>query len=97
MLSEILFETDGGTPLDAMQRYEPISLRESFVSFSTSPPYDVTKFSKNEMKEKGKKKTMRIREKNNVNVTFYNIQPIPYRYTYCVVRIVLEFWESNKF
>lgn len=42
MLSEILFETDGGTPLDAMQRYEPISLRESFVSLSISPPNDVT-------------------------------------------------------
>lgn len=30
-------ETDGGTPFDAMQRYEPISLREIFVSFKTSP------------------------------------------------------------
>lgn len=43
MLSEILFETDGGTPFDAMQRYDPISLRDNLVSFSTSPPYDVTK------------------------------------------------------
>lgn len=37
MLSEILFETDGGTPFDAMQRYDPISLREIFVNLSTSP------------------------------------------------------------
>lgn len=43
MLSEILLETDGGTPFDAMQRYDPISLRDNLVSFSTSPPYDVTK------------------------------------------------------
>lgn len=33
------FETDGGTPLVAMHRYAPISLRLTFVSGSTSPSY----------------------------------------------------------
>lgn len=42
MLSKILFETEGGTPLLAMQRYDPISLRDSFVNFKISPPYEVT-------------------------------------------------------
>lgn len=43
MLSEMRFETDGGTPFDAMQRYEPISLREIFVSFNTSPRNEDTR------------------------------------------------------
>lgn len=42
MLSDILFETDGGTPLEAIHRYEPISLRETFTSFSTSPRKEAT-------------------------------------------------------
>lgn len=42
MLSEMRFETDGGTPLEAMHRYEPISLREIFVSLSTSPRNEET-------------------------------------------------------
>lgn len=42
ILSEIRLETDGGTPFDAMQRYEPISLRDNLVSLSTSPLKDVT-------------------------------------------------------
>ena len=46
MLSKILFETEGGTPLLAMQRYEPISLRDSFVNFKISPPYEVTEIVK---------------------------------------------------
>lgn len=29
-------------PLDAMHKYEPISLLDNFDSFNTSPPKDVT-------------------------------------------------------
>lgn len=42
MLSEILFETEGGTELLAMHKYEPISLRAIFVSFKLSPRNDAT-------------------------------------------------------
>lgn len=34
---DILLETDGGTPFEAIHKYEPISLREIFVNFKTSP------------------------------------------------------------
>lgn len=42
MLSEILFETEGGTELLAIHKYEPISLRAIFVSFKLSPRNDAT-------------------------------------------------------
>lgn len=50
MLNEIRFDTEGGTPLDAMHKYEPISLREIFDSFRTSPRYDGTKNCKKMLK-----------------------------------------------
>lgn len=31
-----------GLPLDAMHKYDPISLRDNLDSFNTSPPKDVT-------------------------------------------------------
>ena len=43
MLSEILLETEGGTPLLAIHRYDPISLRDIFESFKTSPLYELTR------------------------------------------------------
>lgn len=42
MFNEILFETDGGTELLAIHKYEPISLRAIFVSFKVSPRNDAT-------------------------------------------------------
>lgn len=42
ILKDILLETDGGTPFDAMQRYEPISLRDIFANFKTSPRKEET-------------------------------------------------------
>lgn len=42
ILTDILLDTDGGTPFDAMQKYEPISFRDTFVNFKTSPRYDAT-------------------------------------------------------
>lgn len=35
--SNILLLTEGGTPLDAMQRYAPISSRVTWVKFKNSP------------------------------------------------------------
>lgn len=39
---EIRFETDGGTELLAIHRYDPISLRAILVSFKVSPRNDAT-------------------------------------------------------
>lgn len=43
-----VFGFSSNLPLDAIHRYEPISLLDNFDSFNTSPPKDVTV-------EKGKK------------------------------------------
>lgn len=42
MFSEILFETEGGTELLAIHKYDPISFRAILVSFKTSPRNDAT-------------------------------------------------------
>jgi hypothetical protein len=53
MFREILFDTEGGTELLAIHRYEPISLRAIFVSFKVSPRNDATE---RKIKRRKKKK-----------------------------------------
>lgn len=52
MFNEILFDTDGGTELLAIHKYEPISLRAIFVSFKVSPRNDATEKQNKQMKKK---------------------------------------------
>ena len=58
MFKEIRLETDGGTELLAIQRYEPISFRAILLSFKVSPRNDATaKWERNVLKiSKGKQK-----------------------------------------
>lgn len=50
----ILLLTVGGTPLVAMQRYAPISLREILVKFNWSPSYTSTENQKQKLIQPGR-------------------------------------------